>query len=188
MLPNPDEPGLLERAISGDKQAFGDLYVLHLDAIYRYIFFRVDSRSDAEDLAEQVFLRAWERLPEYRVGSAPFRAWLYRIAHNLVIDYYRKRPGPLPVSDQQPSKDKRHDPEARYLAKERAARLASAVRQLSAVHQHVLLLRFVNGLSSKEAAEVLGRTDGAVRVLQHRALDALRKLIAADEGAVDDSD
>ena len=82
--------GLVARAIRGDAEAFGDLYAEYLDAIYRYVLLRVGDEASAEDLTEEVFVRAWEALPRYKAHKYPFSSWLYRIAHNLVVDAYRK--------------------------------------------------------------------------------------------------
>ncbi|MGD2146302.1 MAG: sigma-70 family RNA polymerase sigma factor, partial [Anaerolineae bacterium] len=84
-----NEEKLVRRAVRGDAEAFGDLYVLHLDAIYRYIFYRVRDEKRAEDLTETVFIRAWEAIEGYEHRGYPFSSWLYRIAHNTVVDYYR---------------------------------------------------------------------------------------------------
>ena len=174
------ESGLTKRACRGDKNAFGDLYERYLDQIYRYIYYRVSNPQDAEDLTEQVFLKAWEKLPQYR-GSVPFRAWIYRIAHNIVIDHYRTRKDTVELPDDLPLADDRADVEAQLFSQERAAGLAAIIARLSPLHQHVLTLRFINGLSMKETAQVLGRNVGAVRVLQHRALKAAHTLLVAEE-------
>src|SRR5437870_5432603 len=86
-----DEGKLVRLAVDGDSEAFGALYVRHMDVIYRYIYFRISDEVEAEDLTEEVFIRAWEALPSYKPGEFPFTSWLYRIAHNLIIDYHRKR-------------------------------------------------------------------------------------------------
>ncbi|MFQ5923219.1 MAG: sigma-70 family RNA polymerase sigma factor, partial [Anaerolineales bacterium] len=86
-----DESVLVSRAVAGEAHAFGRLYESHMDAIYRYIYFRVGEPAQAEDMTEEVFVKAWEALPNYRPTEHPFTSWLYRIAHNLVVDHYRRK-------------------------------------------------------------------------------------------------
>ena len=94
------EHDLISRAQKGDAEAYGDLYEHYLDTIYRYIYYRVHNHQDAEDLTETVFLKAWQSLPNYRIGKTPFVAWIYRIAHNMVIDHHRTRKETVPISEQ----------------------------------------------------------------------------------------
>ena len=169
------EASLVERAQRGDREAFGDLYERHLDAIYRYIFYRVGDQHEAEDLTEVVFLKAWQALPRYRPGESPFTSWLYRIAHNLLVDHARthKRHALLDdfVSDPAPS------PDVHFAQREQQQALQHALARLNEQHQQVLTLRFISDLSHAETAQVMGRTEAAVRVIQHRALAALRRLL-----------
>lgn len=169
-----DEAALVSRAVKGDSEAFGTLYSRYMDAIYRYIFFRVGEDLEAEDLTEEVFIRAWEALPEYQIGEHPFKSWLYRIAHNLVVDHHRKqRPVSIPDLDLHHHPDTAPSHEEGLVSKQDAAHLAYAVQQLSDEEQQVVILRFVEGLSHREVAELIGKTEGACRVIQHRALAAL---------------
>lgn len=174
-----DETALLSRAQNGDADAFGELYLLHLDQIYRYVYFRLGHASDAEDLTEQVFLKAWEALPTYRIGPTPFLSWLYRIAHNTLADYHRRQQPVTPMSTQQ------HPDLASPLAPaldqvieaEEAAALAAAIAQLPEEHQQVILLRFIEGMNHAEVARMLDKSEGACRVIQHRALATLHQLL-----------
>lgn len=175
-----DDAGLTTRARQGDKEAYGDLYERYLDAIFRYIFYRVGDHQDAEDLTEQVFLKAWEGIGRYR-EAVPFRAWIYRIAHNTVIDHYRTRKDLMSLAENSVIPEKNSDMEEKLLAEEKSAQLASAIGRLSPLHQNVLTLRFINELSMKEVAQILDRNIGAVRVLQHRALKAAQAFLAAEE-------
>jgi RNA polymerase sigma-70 factor (ECF subfamily) len=173
------ESVLVERAIAGDAEAFGELYVLHLDAIYRYIYYRVGDAQDAEDLTEQVFLRVWQALPGYEQRGYPFSSWLYRIAHNAVVDYHRERggaTGALPLEDwvENGSRAAALD---EVISAEEAAALSAAVKQLSDDQQQVILLRFVEGMSHAQVAHIVGKSEGACRVIQHRALAALSQLL-----------
>jgi RNA polymerase sigma-70 factor (ECF subfamily) len=174
------ESQLTARARQGDKEAYGDLYELYLDEIYGYIYYRVSNRADAEDLTEQVFLKAWENLSNYR-GDVPFKAWLYRIARNATVDHYRTRKQSVPLDLNEPIMDKQEQPEQKALNRETALRLNGAIAKLSTLHQDVIILRFVNGHSTEEIAQILERSTGAVRVLQHRALKAIQGFLVAED-------
>lgn len=171
----PADAGLIARAIAGDRAAFGDLYEHYLADIYRYVFYRVGDQHEAEDLTEAVFVKAWEALERYRPTEAPFAAWLYRIAHNLVVDRHRTKKSEDPLVEQWPDPAPDASPEAQADRREAASRVAEALAQLDPAQQEVLTLRFVNDLSHAETARIMGRSEGAVRVLQHRALAALRQ-------------
>jgi RNA polymerase sigma-70 factor (ECF subfamily) len=173
----PAEEDLIARAVQGDADAFGDLYERYLALIYRYVFYRVNDVAEAEDLTEQVFLKAWEALDHYQLREVPFSAWLYRIAHNVVVDRHRTHKETLPLDGQLMLRDVASGPEDRLDWCETIESLAQALSQLSPIQQQVLTLRFISGLSHAETARVLERSEEAVRVLQHRALGALRELL-----------
>jgi RNA polymerase sigma-70 factor (ECF subfamily) len=171
-----NETNLVVQAIDGDGDAFGVLYTHYQDAIYRYIFVRVGNTAEAEDLTEDVFVRAWEALPNYRPTQHPFKSWLYRIAHNLIVDHHRKRK-PVDLADEE-----LHDrpatiplPEEIIENGQEAHVLAMAIQQLTEEEQQVIVLRFVEGLSHQEVADVIGKSEGASRVIQHRALLTLNR-------------
>lgn len=179
-----DEATLVECAIAGDTDAFGRLYLLHLDAIYRYIYFRVGDVHEAEDLTEQVFVRAWEALPRYQARTSPFSSWLYRIAHNLIVDYHRRRHiQPVPLLEEQGHESREAVAEAAALEQviraEEMHALAQAVAQLTEAQQQVLVLRFVEGLSHDKIARIVNKSQQACRVIQHRALIALNRILQA---------
>ena len=179
MRETPDEATLVARSIDGDADAFGALYERHLDAIFRYVYYRVGDTSEAEDLTEQVFLRAWEAIPKFRLRSAPFASWLYRIAHNAVVDFHRRRRWvvPMPPSETAELRSERPSSVQQVIAAEDAACLAAAIGQLSEEQQQVVVLRFVEGLAHADVARVLGKSPGACRVIQHRALAALSRML-----------
>jgi RNA polymerase sigma-70 factor (ECF subfamily) len=145
--PDPAEADLITRAIAGDREAFGALYEHFLPAIYRYVFYRLADEHDAEDLTEMVFVRAWEALGRYRPTEAPFSAWLYRIAHNLLIDRHRTQRMLDTLDEQVPDVAPDGDPESQAARRERARSLAQALARLDPVQQQVLTLRFINNLS-----------------------------------------
>lgn len=167
---------LLERAVEGDKQAFGALYEIYMDEIYRYFFYRLGHVQDAEDMTERTFLKVWESLDRFETGRASFRTWLYRVAHNLLVDHYRTDKPTDPLPDE-PVKAPEAGPEGQVESTQFGAELHAALGQLKPDYQQILTLRFVSDLSHSEAAQVLDRSEGAVRVLQHRALKALREVL-----------
>ncbi len=173
------ETRLVVQAIGGDGDAFGVLYGRYQDAIYRYIFVRTGNTAEAEDLTEDVFVRAWEALPNYRPSQHPFKSWLYRIAHNLIVDHHRRRK-PVGLADE----DLQGDPVMFSLPEEvvelnqETHVLTNAIQRLNEEEQLVIVLRFVEGLSHREVAAVLGKSEAASRVIQHRALLALNRWFA----------
>ena len=177
----------MERAKNGDASAFGELYARYRDAIYRYVAFRVSDARDAEDLTGYVFLRAWEALPRYEPRGYRFTSWLYRIAHNLVADHHRGRAAyvtaPLEVGADVPEEQQPTTLE-RVIAAEEAATLTRAVARLPAEQREVVLLRFVHGLSHTDIAQRLAKSQGASRVILHRALATLNQMLRSSLVAV----
>lgn len=175
-----EERALVLRAIRRDSAAFGILYETHLDRVYRYVYYRVGSTAEAEDLTEQVFLKAWEAIERYEARGVPFIAWLYRLAHNLVVDYYRARRPTMPLEDvaeaEEPGANTLDSVENELDAEE----VRLAVRKLSPEHQQLIVLRFVEGLSHAEVAQITGKTEGATRVVQYRALQSLAKAMQGE--------
>jgi RNA polymerase sigma-70 factor (ECF subfamily) len=168
---------LLKQAQQGDAEAFGALYERHAAAIFRYLFVHLSSRSDAEDLTSEVFLRAWQSLPRYQQRGVPFRAFLFRIAHNALVDQYRQGQHAHPQvqeNDPAPLEDM-HSPDETLIGEMDRQELSRLLAGLRADYRTVLVLRFLSQLSPVETAAVMQRTPGAVRILQHRALEALRQ-------------
>lgn len=169
---------LIIKAKQGDPQAFGDLYECHAPAVFRYLYAHLESRMDAEDLTGEVFLKAWQSLSTYVERGVPFLAFLFRIARNALVDHYRQHNRVESVAPEEMDG---------YHAKENAGlteligdqiehqRIIHKLGQLRPDYQSVLTLRFFGELSPEETAQVMNRSVGAVRVLQHRALMALRQ-------------
>ena len=173
---------LVEQAQQGDADAFGKLHDRYALPIFRFLCGRVGNRQDAEDLTSEVFLRAWRSLPQYRSRGYPFSAYLFRIARNLLVDHYRQDSAArLRVRQDEiwQQGEASNLDEVLILKQERAA-LYAVLAQMREDYRDVLLLRFVSGLSSEETARIMGRSSGAVCVLQHRALRALRMLLSCD--------
>lgn len=171
---------LVDRAKSGDADAFGALYDRFQPEIYRYLVIRVRDQDVAEDLAQQVFLKAWQAIPRYEHRGAPFRAWLYRMAHNQMVDYFRTRRPSTDLEDVELPEDP--EAEDRVLAAEMNEALQAALERLSEDHRQVLVLRFLMEKSAREIGEIMGRKEVTVRGLQMRALQALRREIESQGG------
>ncbi len=173
---------LITRAIGGDTDAFGELYDLHLDAIYTFIYYQVSDVQEAEDLAETVFLKAFEKLPDFRSEKSMinFQAWIYRIARNLVIDHYRTRKSVVTLNLELPLASKEPALEHQVQVREEVAKVLQALTGLEGLFREVLTLRLINGLTYGETANTLGITQNYVRVIQFRALKQLREILVAE--------
>ena len=170
------DPDLADvRASQADRRAFGTLYRRYLDRVYGYAFYLLGDHHDAEDVTERTFLAALAAIGTFRDEGASFRAWLFRIAHNQVANTLRSRARrPADSLDVvEPPSAAESDPAALVGAADEARTLRRALGALSTDRRQVLILRFVDGLSAREIGAVLGRSEGAVRVLQHRALREL---------------
>ena len=170
---------LVERGQKGDRAALEELYLIHFDRIYSYLHMSVGNRHDAEDLTTQVFLRMLESIGKFRWRSAPFSAWLFRIAHNLAMDHFRANRRWQP-EEEVPEPADRQEASAEEAAIESIgqASMLELIDGLSPDQRDVLTLKFVFNFSNGEAAAILGKTGGAVKSLQHRALASLQKQIA----------
>jgi RNA polymerase sigma-70 factor (ECF subfamily) len=173
-----DDKELVSKAQAGDVEAFGSLYERHAPAIFRYLFAHLPDRLDAEDLTEEVFLRTWQTLPNYREHGTPFRAFLFRIAHNALIDHNRRvyrsgREATFELDDM--LTDTNPGPAEIASAHLDRKELQKVLSRLHKDYQTVLGLRFFAELTPEETASVMHRSPGSIRVLQHRALAALRK-------------
>lgn len=174
-----DETRLVEQAKKGDAGAFGELYEFYAPLVFRFLFAHLDERQDAEDLTEEVFLRVWEALPGFRLRGVPFGGYIFRIARNALYDHYRRNrrqgsPADLAldwVDDTQP------DPAESVPANIEHREIHGLLLHLREDYRMVVSLRFLVGLSTDETAAAMGRSTGAVRVLQHRALLMLRQLL-----------
>jgi RNA polymerase sigma-70 factor (ECF subfamily) len=177
------EKRLIEGASRGDEQALTELYQLHVTAVYHYVNARLSDTATAEDITSDVFVRAIEMLDQFEQRGIPFLGWLYRIAHGKVIDHYRRmqhRADHLDVDD------------AVIVANENPEQAASDhlfleyvlehLHQLNATHQQVLILRFLQGHSIRATARLMGKSEGAIRSLQFRAVQALAQSLDLDRG------
>jgi RNA polymerase sigma-70 factor (ECF subfamily) len=177
-----DDAGLAIRASKGESAAFGLLYDKHVDAIYRYVYYRVRDDAEAEDLTSDVFMRALKAMPRYEPRQA-FLAWLYRIARNAVIDRARRGNRQVSFEDalRHPGADQIVEPDAEILAHSDSVTLRGALAKLTPLQQEVVVLRYLEGYSTQEIARIVGKREGTVRGIQFRAIGTLRQLIPSRE-------
>jgi len=166
-------------ARQGNEARLAGLYEEYYDRIARYAYARIGDRSDAEDLAGDVFLKALQSLDGYQERGVPMQAWLFRIAHNMVVDYLRKKTKVNSVPIDSVALPAADDPVKIAEQSLEMARVARAVQQLTPDQREVVGLRFFAGLSSKEVGAILKKSDGAVREMQRAGLEKLRRLLNA---------
>ncbi len=171
-----DDEQVIKQVKNGDAEAYGMLYEQYAEVIFRYVYSHLDNRLDAEDLTEEIFLRAWRALPKYDERGLPFSAFLFRIARNSLIDYYRQRKVVQSIEDIE-VQSKEAGPEEAVDVRIEDRNLRETIAKLREDYRNVLIFRFLSGLSPEETAQVMQRSVGAVRVLQHRALTALKDLM-----------
>jgi RNA polymerase sigma-70 factor (ECF subfamily) len=159
-----------------DPEAFGFLYERYVKSIYNYIYYRTSNHHDAEDLTARTFYRALKHMPRYVDRGAPFSAWLYRIAHNVVANWHRDRSRRqmIALDNLVLKSPPREGPIATVEKREEREQLLQAVRRLAPDRQQLLFLKFIEEMKNAEIAEVMGRTEGAIKSLYHRTLVALR--------------
>ncbi|MFN2222218.1 MAG: sigma-70 family RNA polymerase sigma factor [Chloroflexota bacterium] len=173
-----DESALIEQAKS-DREAFGRLYERYVDRIHNYVYYRTGNSHDAEDLTARIFYRAIRHIGNYEDRGAPFAAWLYRIARNMVANYYRdnKSDRLLPL-ESACGRGAGAGPEATVELLEDREVLLAAIRQLPPERQELLILKFVERLPNAEIGQIMGRTEGAIKLLYYRTLQSLRQEMA----------
>jgi RNA polymerase sigma-70 factor (ECF subfamily) len=173
----------IHKATNGNMAAFEELYAHYLTPIYRFVFFRVKSREEAEDITQNVFLKAWHAIKRYRDEGKPFSAWLYAIARNTVIDHWKKKKEVrLNAEDSEEIfaqiPDNAPNPAERMEQSDRARMVRKAIEHLSEDQQELVIMKFINDLSNKEISEITGKSEDAIRQMQFRALKALRELLS----------
>jgi RNA polymerase sigma-70 factor (ECF subfamily) len=178
-LEREEERRLVERAIERDCQAFADLYDRHSVRVYRHIYYMVNDAREAEDLTAQTFLKAWEAIERYKERGTPFLAWLLRIAHNLTVSFLRSKRDHSSLEETYVDQKTHRNPEEALEQAADESRVREAVLSLRDEQRQVIMLRFVEELDYREVAAVIGKSVPAVRVIQHRALGNLRKIMSA---------
>ena len=174
---------LVERAQKGDRASLEELYLIHFDRVYSYLHMTVANRHDAEDLTTQTFLKMLESIGRFRWQSAPFSAWLFRIAHNLSMDYFRSRRRWQPEAEV-PEPYGSEEPSAEAEAMQSIGRqsMLDLIDTLSHEQQQVLTLKFVFNFANADVAKILDKSEGAIKSLQHRALASLQKQVEGSPG------
>lgn len=176
------EQRLIVAAQKGDEQAFGELYDAFVDKVYRYLAFRVDNPDTARDLTAEVFLRVVEGLPGYEDRGRTFLAWLYRIAHARLIDYYRQNTHAAKHVSLEDAEfrigNDTDDMDMGLMASYRQEQVREALRTLTNDQQQVIWLRFMEGHNLEETAMLLGKTVGAIKLLQYRAVQSLSRALS----------
>lgn len=175
----PEQVALLERASRAEPGALAELYDQYVDRIYNYVYHRVGQAELAEDITGQVFMRMLEAIRGGRAWNTSFSGWLYRIAHNLVIDHYRRRQRAsfVDIDDAAPIQSREGDPAQSTELQLDRERLRAALLLLTEEQAQVITLRFLEELSIAEVSEIMGKTDGAIKALQYRAVLALKRVM-----------
>jgi RNA polymerase sigma-70 factor (ECF subfamily) len=177
-----EELDLVQRARQGDQEAFAQLYETHFDKIFRYVVVKIRNQTEAEDMTQQVFVKAYESIGSYQMQGVPFTAWLFRIAHNQMVDFVRKASKNKTVwLDETLQIKDESNLEGEVETKIEMEKVVLAAKELTKAQQEVISLRFAGGLSITEAAKTMRKSEGAIKALQHSAILALRKTLLAGE-------
>ncbi len=164
---------LITKAKKGDTDAFGKMYDILMPYIYRYVRSKT-SENIAEDLTEEIFYKSWENLYKYeKLKNCNFTSWLYRIAHNIIIDYYRNNEYIEELNDLESEDNLYRDIEIQF----DIVRLKHFISKLSKTIQEAVILKFIHDLNYTEIADAMKKTEGAVRVLVHRGISQLKKMV-----------
>ena len=174
---NLEIEAIVDRAVGGDTEAFGKLYDLYADRIYRHIYYRTSNVDDARDLTQEVFTKVWQVLPKYKRMKTPFLGWLFTISHNRVIDYYRTKKNHAYLNNEIDMGDQVSSPENLLEAEFTQQEVRKAILQLPEDQQQVILMSFIEGFEYGEIAAVLNKTEGNIRVIMHRGLKKMREIL-----------
>jgi len=178
-----EEQGLVARAQQNDEAAFAQLYEKYFDKIYRYISMKIGDRFEAEDMTQQVFLKALKSISSFKWQDVPFSAWLYRIAHNQIVDYLRRktRRPTAPLEDAVlHAEEPGGGPQTQAETACDIETLVAATQKLTPAQREVIALRFTSDLPIAEVSRIMGKSEGAVKALQHSAVVALRRIMVVE--------
>ncbi|MBU6447594.1 RNA polymerase sigma factor [Patescibacteria group bacterium] len=175
-----DEKGLISQAKQGNEQAFAQLYELFFDKIFKFIFFRINDKEAAEDLTEEVFIKAWTKISD--VNEESFGGWLYQIAKNKVIDHYRQRKATVNIEDIANILETDYDLPQQTDALFDSKLLIELIRELPPDQQIIIKLKFIEDLDNSEISELISKSEGSIRVTQHRAITRLQELYKKKRG------
>ncbi len=171
----------IEKAKSGDIKAYEKIYEMFIDRIYRYVYYQVKDEMITDDITQEVFTAAWEAISRYEYRGQPFSSWLYRIAYNQTMDFFRvsrRRPGL-----NKEVRDEIKEPEKILEEKLMQEELSQAISQLNPQQRQIITLKFIEGLRNDDIAQITGKSQGAIRVAQMRALTALRRRLNGNGGS-----
>lgn len=166
----------IENAIKGEASAFGLLYDKYQPQIYRFIYLKVGHREEAEDLCHQVFLNAWQNIERYEFKGFPFSTWLYSIARNKIIDYYRIKKNFLDINNYEIEENGKTNAEIIDF-KINIENVKTAILNIPQIEQDVIIMRFVEDMQPKEIAAILNKSEVSVRQIQHKAIKKLKEIL-----------
>ena len=169
---------LVDKAAGGDFEAFGELYSIYLDRIYRYVFYQVKDKMTAEDITEDVFVKAWKAIDSCKGKGQTFSSWLYRIAHNHMINTLRSMR--KCVSIERENVPEISDPKLEVETALEQQEFLEVIDYLPQNQRQVIILKFIEGLDNREIGKIMGKNEGAIRILQMRALTALRQKLSGE--------
>lgn len=168
---------LVKKTKSGKTEAFGTLYDIFIDPVYRFVYFRVNSKEEAEDLTETIFMKMFEKIGNYQDKGLPFEAWIFRIARNQVIDYYRTKKHSVQLDESLEIEDTKKSVEEIVEIKLLQKNVLESLKHLPSSYQEVIILKFIEEKDNIEISQILNKPVDQVRVLQSRALKTLKKVL-----------
>ncbi len=179
MATEPKIRNLVKRAKKHDAEAFGEIYDKYVDQIFRYVYYKVGDYTEAQDLTGLTFLKAFENIDSYEFRDVAFSSWLYRIAHNLVVDHFRRqsRRETISIEEHPPMPSLEGNPDEDVFFKMDCERLYEALSKLTHNQREVIILKFIENLSNNQVAEIMGISVGAVKSTQKRGLMALHRIL-----------
>jgi RNA polymerase sigma-70 factor (ECF subfamily) len=176
------EEYLVQQAIKRDQVAFTALYERHVDRVYRHVYYKISNHHDAEDITQEAFAKAWKGIDHYKTTGAPFVSWLIAIAGNLVIDHFRREQN-IVITNELPEPDLQHQepgPEIQIELDFNNSQIKKAVLKLNGDKQKVILMHFIDDMNYEEIARAMNKSEGAIRIIQYRALSDLRRTVRRD--------
>ena len=173
-----EEEPFIKKAQAGEAEAFGWIYDRYIKQIYRFVYLKVSHRANAEDLTQQVFMSAWENISNYKTQGFPFSSWLYRIANNAVIDHYRTDRRHVAIDSLPEDLFAEEAPNRKIEQQSEIQEIKKAIGGLEQDQQSVVVMKFIEEMTNKEIAAVLDKSEGAIRVIQHRAMKKLKDILS----------
>ncbi len=171
---------LVKKAKLGSPNAFAEIYDCYFPQIYRFIFLKVSNKEESEDLSQQVFIKAWESIENFKERGFPFSSWLYRIARNLVIDFYRTNKKSIELDENILIRDSSLDIDNKLFISFAGKEISKAFSFLTSEQKEIIILRFVQELSYKEIAKIMDKNQPALRILHYRAINKLKNILDKD--------